>query len=116
MSTLWQDIRYASRVLRAHPAAVAIAVLSLALGVGANSIVFSLVDGMFLRPLPVSNPASLVRIEWQSVDGRANAMAWADLQALRESGGAFADIAAQNRRGGLLGTGDDVELILVTIV
>ena len=116
MSTLWQDIRYASRVLRAHPAAVAIAVLSLALGVGANSIVFSLVDGMFLRPLPVSNPASLVRIEWQSVDGRANAMAWADLQALRESGGAFADIAAQNRRGGLLGTGDDVELTLVTIV
>jgi predicted permease len=95
---------------------VAIAVLSLALGVGVNSIVFSLVDGMFLRPLPVSDPSSLVRIEWQSVDGRTSAMAWADLQALRESGGAFGDIAAQNRRGGLIGTGGDVELTLVTIV
>ena len=116
MRSIWQDIRHASRVLRAHPGAVAIAVLSLALGVGANSIVFSLVDGMFLRPLPVSDPASLVRIEWQSVDGRTSAMAWADLQALRESGGAFGDIAAQNRRGGLLGTGDDVELTLVTVV
>jgi putative ABC transport system permease protein len=116
MRSVWQDVRYASRVFRAHPAAVAIAVLSLALGVGANSVVFSLVDGMFLRPLPVSDPSSLVRIEWQSVDGRTSAMAWADLQVLRESGGAFADLAAQNRRGGLLGTGGDVELTLVTIV
>lgn len=116
MRGIWQDVRYASRVVRAHPLAVAIAVLSLALGVGANTIVFSLVDGMFLRPLPVSDPSSLVRIEWQSVDGRTSAMAWADLQTLRESGGAFADIAAQNRRGGLLDTGGDVELTLVTIV
>jgi putative ABC transport system permease protein len=116
MRSIWQDVRYASRVLRANPGTVAIAVISLAVGVGANSIVFSLVDGMFLRPLPVSDPASLVRIEWQSVDGRSSAMAWADLQALKESGGAFEDIAAQNRRGGLLDTGGDVEMTLLTIV
>jgi putative ABC transport system permease protein len=116
MRSIWQDVRYASRVLRAHPGTVAIAVLSLALGVGANSIVFSLVDGMFLRPLPVSDPASLVRIEWQSVDGGSSSMAWSDLRSLTESGGAFEDIAAQNRRGGLLDTGGDVELTLLTIV
>jgi len=116
MHSIWRDIRYASRVLRAHPAAVAIAVLSLALGIGVNSVIFSLVDGLFLRPLPVNDPGSLIRIQWQSTDGRTNAMAWTDLQALQESGGAFADIAAQNRRAGLLDTGGDTELQLMSIV
>ncbi len=116
MRSIWQDMRYASRVLRAHPTAVAIAVLSLALGIGVNSVIFSLVDGLFLRPLPVRDPGSLVRIEWQTTDGRSSAMAWTDLQALKESGGAFADVAAQNRRGGLLDTGGQVEMTLLTIV
>jgi predicted permease len=111
-----QDIRYALRVLRRHPWTASIAVLSLALGVGANAVVFSLVDGMFLRPLPVSNPDQLVRIEWRSADGRPSGMAWIDFNALRTSGGAFADVAAQNRRGGMLGTGADPELVLLTVV
>jgi len=116
MRSIWQDIRYSSRVLRAHPAAVAIAVLSLALGIGVNTVIFSLVDGLYLRPLPISDPDSLVRIEWQGTDGRSNAMAWTDLQALKESAGAFADIAAQNRRAGLLDTGGSLELTQLTIV
>ena len=116
MRSVWQDIRYASRVLRAHPAAVAIAVLSLAIGIGVNSVIFSLVDGLFLRPLPVNDPDNLIRIEWRSTDGRSNAMAWTDLQALKESGGVFADIAAQNRRGGLLDTGSGLEMMQMTIV
>src|SRR5512140_3691770 len=116
MRSIWQDIRYAARVLRAHPTAVSVAVFSLAIGIGVNTVIFSLVDGLFLRPLPVSDPDSLVRIQWQSTEGRASAMAWTDLQALRASAGAFSDIAAQNRRGGLLDTDGNLELTQLTIV
>jgi len=116
MRSIWQDIRYARRVLRAHPAAVAIAVLSLAVGIGVNTVFFSMVDALLLRPLPISDPDSLVRIQWQSTDGRSSAMAWTDLQALRESAGAFSDIAAQNRRGGLLDIGASPEMKQLTIV
>lgn len=116
MRSLWQDSRYAWRVLRAHPAAVAIAVLSLAFGIGVNTVIFSLVDGLFLRPLPISDPDSLVRIQWLSADGRSSAMAWTDLQTLRASAGTFSDIAAQNRRGGLLDVGGSLELTQLTIV
>jgi predicted permease len=114
--SLWQDVRYTWRVWRARPGLIAIAIASLALGIGANSIMFSLVDGMFLRPLPVDDPGGLVHIEWRSADNRSSAMAWPDYLALKDTGGAFADVAVQNRRGGLLDSGGDVELVLVTIV
>jgi predicted permease len=114
--SLCQDVRYTWRLWRTRPGLIAIAIASLALGIGANSIMFSLVDGMFLRPLPVDDPGGLLHIEWRSADNRSSAMAWPDYLALRDTGGAFADIAVQNRRGGLLDSGGDVELVLVTIV
>ena len=54
------DIRYAARTLRQSPAFVAVAVLSIALGVGANTAVFTLVDQVLLRQLPVTRPHALV--------------------------------------------------------
>jgi predicted permease len=114
--SLWQDVRYTWRVWRARPGLIAVAVASLALGIGANSVMFSLVDGMFLRPLPVDDPGGLVHIQWRSADNRSSAMAWPDYLALKDTGGAFADIAVQNRRGGLLDSGGEAELVLVTIV
>src|SRR5690349_24199358 len=60
---MWNDIRFALRTLRRSPGLVITAVLSLALGIGANTSIFSLLYQVLLRSVPVKNPASLVRLD-----------------------------------------------------
>ena len=60
LSNLGHDVRYALRVLRQHPLFTAVAVTSLALGIGANTAIFTLADAILLRSLPVPNPQELV--------------------------------------------------------
>jgi putative ABC transport system permease protein len=71
LSTLVQDLRYGARQLRLNPGFTAVAVLSLALGVGANSAIFQLVDAVRLRALPVQDPQQLVTIDFAKGSARS---------------------------------------------
>ena len=68
---LIQDLRYAARTMRHNPAFTILAALSLALGIGANTAIYSFMDAVLLRSLPVANPESLVVLNWHSKDMKA---------------------------------------------
>jgi predicted permease len=96
MGTLIQDIRYSLRTLRKAPGFAVVVILTLALGIGANTAIFSIVDGVLLRPLPFPHPERLVRI----VDDAPGAglhdigMSEPELRDLGERSGIFEDVSA----------------------
>ena len=70
LETFWQDLRYGARLLRLNPAFTLVALLSLSLGVGANSAIFQLIAAVRLRPLPVEDPQRLVEVRLAEARGR----------------------------------------------
>ena len=66
LETIWNDLRYAMRVLGRAPGFTVVIVLTLALAIGANSAIFSVIEGVLLRPLPYAHPERLVRIFFNS--------------------------------------------------
>src|ERR1044072_4566543 len=62
LERLWQDVRYGCRLLAASPGFASIAVLSIAIGIGANCAIFSFADALLLRPLPVARPNEVLTV------------------------------------------------------
>jgi predicted permease len=102
METLFKDIRYAIRSLMKRPGSTAIAVITLALGIGANAAIFSFVNGVLLRPLAgVERPERLVGIYTSDFSsGRYGTSSYLDYLDFRQQADAFTDIAAYE--GGVL--------------
>ncbi len=94
---LLQDLRYAVRMLGRSPGFAAAAILSMALGIGANTATFSLIHTLLLQPLPVQAPEELVEpISWlpESDSPRANAFAWKHYTHFRDHARAFSSLIA----------------------
>jgi predicted permease len=85
-----QDLRFAGRMLRRSPGFTSVAVLSLALGVGANTVVFSVVNSLLLKPLAIASPASVYTVE----DRRLPAQSFPNYRDLRDRNNTFAGLAA----------------------
>ena len=100
LETLLQDIRYGLRGLRKNPGFSAVAVLSLALGVGANTAIFSLLNAVMLRELPVENPGQLVLLGTGRMGGSTEDFAATDLYSypfyreMRRTNQVFSDVSA----------------------
>src|SRR5579859_5146541 len=94
MDSLWKDIRYAFRTLIKRPGFTIITVLTLGLGIGASTSIFSVVDAVLLRPLPYPNPQQIVRVWEQAADGHHMNLAEPNFRDLREQNDTFASLAA----------------------
>ncbi|HXN97549.1 MAG TPA: ABC transporter permease [Candidatus Acidoferrales bacterium] len=93
LEQLFQDVRYGLRMLRRSPGFTVVAVLTLALGIGANTAIFSLVDGILLRPLPYTDADQIVHLSWQLKGGTIPNFTVAEFEFWRDHGSAFAAIA-----------------------
>src|SRR5206468_2949385 len=99
LDQLRQDVGYGVRGLRRNRGFAAVAVLTLALGIGANTAIFSLIDALMLRWLPVRNPQELVQLTLQAPGARGpggGSFSYAIVRALAEQRETFAGVAGFN--------------------
>lgn len=94
LDTFWQDVRHGARMLRKNPGFAAIAVLTLALGIGANTSLFSVVNGVILNPLPFPHPEQLVTLYESKVHFEDGAISYPNFLDWQRDNRTFASLAA----------------------
>jgi putative ABC transport system permease protein len=111
IAALWQDLRYGARRLVKQPGFTLIAVLTLALGIGANTAIFSVVNAVLLQPLPFQEPERLVRIWRASAEDERGVCSYPDFADLRAQQNVFERMAAwRSSDYTLTGKGEPVNL------
>lgn len=104
MGTLWKDLRFSIRTLVKNPVYAAVALVVIALGIGANTAIFSVVNAVLLRPLPFKDPQQLVEIRTQNLNRDAKPSSGAspaDFWDWQEQSRAFEQISAMRAGGGV---------------
>jgi len=95
MGSLWQDLWYGARMLRKNAGFTAIAILTLALGIGANTAIFSIVDWVLLRPLAINHPERMTFLTIQQKGRNSNGFSFPDFDDVRkQTPDSFSDVAA----------------------
>src|ERR1041385_6940038 len=114
MDTLLLDVRYALRTLRRSPGFSLIAIATLALGIGANSTIFSLVNAALLRPIPgIAEPSRVVQLFTTSnKEGGLHAFSYAEFLDYQRQARAFAGLEAEADRQTGLRVGNQTERVL----
>lgn len=118
MDTLWKDLRYALRVLRKSPGFAAVVILSLSLGIGATTAIYSLVDAYLLRPMPVDDPSRLMAIYVTVPNGGNNieGFSYPQWKDFRDQDTGLSQIMGSTGRPLSMTDGDKPELIWSEIV
>ncbi len=111
MDTLIRDIRYSARNLLKRPAFTLIAIVTLAIGIGANTAVFSIVNAMLLRPRPVAQPERLVELYVGDARNPYHASSYPDFLIFRDQPEIFSGLAAYRIEQFKLGGAEDVEQV-----
>lgn len=101
LSAFWSDLRYAARTLRKNPAFTAVAVLAIALGIGVNTGIFTVLNGAALRPLPVPGSTDIVSVyqdirglKSRNIHGAASFFSWPEYKAYRDENRVLSGLAA----------------------
>ncbi|HKQ75451.1 MAG TPA: ABC transporter permease [Blastocatellia bacterium] len=113
---LWQDARYGARMLIKQPGFTLIAILTLALGIGANTAIFSIINAVVFRPRPVAQPEQLVEFYKSDARHRYQNNAYQDFLIFRDQGEAFTGLAAYSLRTFKLGGADEMEQVIGEMV
>src|SRR5271169_76573 len=110
MKTLRQNARYSIRLLRKNPGFTLIAAITLALGIGANTAIFSVIYAVLLAPMPYPHPDQLVMV-WSKIQGGRNVVSAGDYLDWKRQNKAFQDINAWSGANFNFATADQPELI-----
>lgn len=116
LEQLWQDARHAGRSLRKSPGFTTVAVLSLAFGIGVNTAIFTLVNGVLLKRLPIQEAHRVVQIEARGKTWTSEGLSYPQFRELRRQTSIFSDVAAFEPNRAVLDVGGNPQQVDIELV